>query len=120
MVKRLIAAIAVTTVMLGLIGSTPARAQAPSSPIADLEKRVHDLETKHTRHAEGAAAVVAPVLWMIGCGLFCARWARTTGRDPWLWLGAGLMFNVFTLFAVLSKHEEDKKARAKPPVHELA
>jgi hypothetical protein len=106
--------------MLGPIGSIPARAQDPASRLADLEKRVHDLETKHSRNAESDAAVVVSVLWMIGCGLFCARWARSTGRDPWLWLGAGLIFNFFALFAVLSKHEEDKKAHAKPPVHELA
>ena len=46
------------------------------------------------------------------CGAFCALWAQNTGRSPWLWFFAGLLFNVITIFVLLAKNAEDHHKKA--------
>jgi hypothetical protein len=48
---------------------------------------------------------------IVGIGFFCGLWARNSGRDFWLWFVAGLVFNIFALFAVLFAHDKDQKAK---------
>ena len=52
---------------------------------------------------------VAPGFEVLALAAFSALWARSTGRDPWLWLAAGLVFNLFALLAMWVKHEGDKE-----------
>jgi hypothetical protein len=88
--------------------------RAQDDRIPKLEQRVKALE-RRIADDEGLGSSVesylAPALTLLGIGLFCGLWARSTGRDFWLWLVAGAIFNIFALFAVWVKHEEDKAAR---------
>ena len=90
----------------------PGRGLADDGRLDQIEKRVQDLEQRsqqdaRTQHQPWAYTLSA--LELLALATFCALWARSTGRDPWLWLVAGLFFNIFTLVAIWSKHEEDKK-----------
>jgi hypothetical protein len=88
-------------------------ARAQADRLKRLERRVDALE-RHIREdgdsRDQAMTYVFPGLEILAVGLFCALWARSTGRDFWLWLMAGIVFNIFALLAVWIKHEEDKKA----------
>ena len=42
-------------------------------------------------------------------GGFCALWAQNTGRSAWAWFFLGLLFNVFTLIALLSKNAREAR-----------
>lgn len=46
-------------------------------------------------------------------GLFCAYWAQSTNRNPWLWFFVGLLFAPITGLVLLYKNSEDKAARPK-------
>jgi hypothetical protein len=46
-------------------------------------------------------------LILILFGGFCALWAQNTGRSAWAWFFLGLLFNVFTLIALLSKNARE-------------
>jgi len=41
-------------------------------------------------------------------GIFCAYWAQTTNRNPWLWFFLGFFFAPITGLVLL--HENSKKA----------
>jgi hypothetical protein len=78
-----------------------------------LEQRVSRLEKGRDLNDQalgGLGAYLISGLGILSVGAFCALWARSTRRDPWLWLAAGVVFNIFALIAVAVKHEEDKKA----------
>ena len=46
-------------------------------------------------------------------GIFCAFWAQTTGRNPWLWFFMGLLFGAITGIVLASKNASDlKKSKA--------
>jgi hypothetical protein len=87
---------------------------AQENRIQELEQRVSRLEKKardlDDQTLGGFAAYLFSGLGILAVGVFCALWARSTRRDPWLWLVAGIAFNIFALIAVAVKHEEDKKA----------
>jgi hypothetical protein len=81
-----------------------------------LEKRVQRLEQgkKSDITLENFAL---PSFALLALATFCALWARSTRRDPWLWFVAGLVFNIFTLIAIWVRHDDDeKKAKVAEPV----
>jgi len=41
-------------------------------------------------------------------GIFCAYWAQSTGRNPWLWFFMGWFFAPFTGLVLLVKNAEDR------------
>lgn len=57
---------------------------------------------------EGGYPSVALVQFLFG--IFCAYWAQTTDRDPWLWFFLGLFFAPITGLVLLG---ENKKGTAK-------
>ena len=98
-------------VLAALVTPTPF-GTAQDDRIRDLEQRVHKLEKSRDQDdqaSSGFGSYLISGLEILGVGAFCALWARSTRRDPWLWLAAGLVFNFFALIAVWIKHEEDKK-----------
>jgi hypothetical protein len=102
----------VLVVALWVVCLLSGRGSAQEGQLDQIEKRLRHLEqisrpNADTRHA--ASDFVIPGVAVLALAAFCALWARSTGRDPWLWLAAGLVFNVFALLAVWAKHEGDKK-----------
>jgi hypothetical protein len=100
----------------------PGRGLADEGRLDQVEQRVKNLEQRLQRDAGTQFQLwnfVASGFAVLALAAFCALWARSTGRDPWLWLAAGLVFNIFALLAIWSKHEEDKKT-AKVKVTESA
>jgi hypothetical protein len=100
--------LAVFLTIIGIACLAPSRSAADDGRLERLEKRVQQLEQRG-KQAIGPEVYALPGFTLFSLALFCALWARSTGRDPWLWLAAGLVFNVFALLAVWSKHEADKK-----------
>jgi hypothetical protein len=48
-------------------------------------------------------------------GIFCAYWAQTTQRNPWLWFFMGFLFGPITGIVLASKNAGDlKKTPAVP------
>jgi ABC-type uncharacterized transport system permease subunit len=46
-------------------------------------------------------------------GIFCAYWAQTTRRSPWLWFFMGLLFGPITGIVLASKNADDlRKSKA--------
>jgi hypothetical protein len=46
-------------------------------------------------------------------GIFCAYWAQTTSRNPWLWFFMGLLFGPITGIVLASKNADDlEKSKA--------
>jgi ABC-type multidrug transport system permease subunit len=43
--------------------------------------------------------------------LFCAYWAQTTGRNPWLWFIMGWLFAPVTGIVLLYKNDKDRQAK---------
>jgi hypothetical protein len=88
---------------------------------AQDDRRLEKIERRLTQLEERVGAADGPfdfikvfnpaVFPILGIGLFCGLWARNSGRDFWVWFAAGLVFNIFTLIAVLDAHEKDKKAK---------
>jgi ABC-type multidrug transport system permease subunit len=54
----------------------------------------------------GSYASVALVNFLFG--IFCAYWAQTTNRNPWLWFFLGFFFAPITGLILL--HENNKEA----------
>jgi hypothetical protein len=89
----------------------PGRGLADVGRLDQVEQRVKNLEQRLQRDSGTQFQFwnfVASGFAVLALAAFCALWARSTGRDPWLWLAAGLVFNVFALLAVWMKHEGDK------------
>jgi hypothetical protein len=62
----------------------------------------------------GNYASVALVHFLFG--IFCAYWARTTDRNPWLWFFLGFFFAPITGLILLNENSKDasnKKGREK-------
>ena len=110
---------------LGIL-TVPLLAQTPEQRIQELEERVRSVETRANKNtsstsaAEGRVSAVEQnladhaskgvVLYLFG--VLCALWAQNTGRSAWTWFLLGVVFNVFTVLALLSKNSEDRmKAR---------
>lgn len=92
----------------------PRSGWAQEDRLRALEQRVARLEGQRSRFVKalddlkGALFTVGTAL---AIGAFCAAWARSTGRDPWVWLAAGILFNVFTLLAILAAASKDEEAK---------
>lgn len=86
----------------------PGQGVAEGSRVDQIEKRVEQLEQR-TKPDIGPGTYVLPGLTLVALAVFSALWARSTGRDPWLWLAAGLVFNLFVLIAIWIKHDYDQK-----------
>ena len=88
--------------------------RAQDDRIRKLEQRVKALEQR-VSDADSPDSTMGGYLVgafsVLGIAWFCGLWARSTGRDFWLWLAAGIVFNIFALFAVWLKHDEDKAAK---------
>jgi hypothetical protein len=92
----------------------PGDGAAQDVRLNQLERRVQALEQGAEENGSlirSATSYLYPGLGVLLMGTFCALWARGTRRDPWLWFVAGLLFNIFALFAILIKHEDDKKLK---------
>ncbi|MDC0602542.1 hypothetical protein OAP14_05875 [Aliiglaciecola sp.] len=80
----------------------------------ELENKVNRLESQ-VRHLEDAQTTAESEisqlqesierngLALILFGVFCAWWAKTTGRSALLWFFLGLLFHVFSGIALLIK-----------------
>jgi hypothetical protein len=116
---------AIGLILLAVLGaSASGQEKSADSRMDALEKRVQQLEQKDNR--EGwivpripDMAFPAGFFWL-GVGVFCGLWARSTGRDPWLWLVAGLTFNMLTLFVIFHLWSEDEEAKKKKKAAEFA
>jgi hypothetical protein len=53
----------------------------------------------------GDYASVALVFYLFG--LFCAYWAQTTGRNPWLWSFLGFFFAPITGLVLLNENRKE-------------
>jgi hypothetical protein len=70
----------------------------------ELQSQINSLKTVIPRGTpEGGVLVLY--------GAFCALWAQNTGRNPWLWFFAGLIFSFVTVLVLLSKNSDDRRAR---------
>jgi hypothetical protein len=73
----------------------------------ELQSQVNSLKTVIPRgSSEGAALFLY--------GAFCALWAQNTGRNPWLWFFAGIIFSFVTVLFLLAKNSDDRRARVNP------
>ena len=52
----------------------------------------------------GSYASVALVHFLFG--IFCAYWAQTTNRNPWLWFFLGFFFGPIAGLVLLSKNRQ--------------
>jgi hypothetical protein len=52
----------------------------------------------------GEYASVALVNFLFG--IFCAYWAQTTGRNPWLWFFLGFFFAPITGLVLLNENKK--------------
>ena len=81
------------TIAVLLALSVPMPIPAQDSRVRELEQRVASLERDRAR-GDVLTSLVGYVASGFGIGsiaLFCGLWARSTGRDFWLWLAGGLV-----------------------------
>ena len=87
-----------------------AQEQAPVSVEArldELQSQINSLKTVIPRgSSEGAALFL--------CGAFFTLWAQNTGRNPWLWFFAGIIFSFVTILVLLAKNSDDRRALRSP------
>lgn len=69
-----------------------------------LERRATELENKLRNAGESGVTLML-------FGAFCALWAQNTGRNPWLWFFAGLIFSVIAVVVLLTKNANDNFKR---------
>ena len=114
-------------VVLTIIACRPIQAQAsPPAPVntlkADVDRLRSDvkqsqetveanrIETERLRDDVKKAEGV--VLYLFA--FVCALWAQSTGRNPWLWFFAGVLFSIFTALVIMYKNTQDRReARAR-------
>jgi hypothetical protein len=89
---------------------------AQDERLQKIEQRLNALEDRvapANKSFDFIEAYIPGAYFILGIGLFCGLWARNSGRDFWLWCVAGLVFNIFALFAVvLAKDKDDDAKRA--------
>ena len=92
--------------LAAVVFATAAPLRAAAEP-RTIDERVTRLEQRVGRaDALVSVSVVAAVL--------CAWWAQDTGRNPWLWFFAGLVFSVISLLVLLYKNAAEVRARRAP------
>lgn len=78
----------------------------------NLRFRVERLESE-IENAIDAEEIGAMLVFFIG--VFCGVWAQNSGRNPWLWLILGIIFNVVALIVLCIKNSRDVfRARGEP------
>lgn len=81
--------------------------------ISYLKTRIENLEITQSETKQEISAVRNTIrnngLVLVLFGIFCAWWAKKTGRNAWLWFFLGAIFHVFTGIALLSKTERSKR-----------
>jgi UDP-N-acetylmuramyl pentapeptide phosphotransferase/UDP-N-acetylglucosamine-1-phosphate transferase len=97
--KNFVAAIFAFT--LFVMFAPPARAQAESERLQQIEARLETVERETTHRVRDGMGVVAFLF-----GAFCALWAQNTGRNAWLWFFLGFLFHVVTIFVLLYKNSQ--------------
>jgi hypothetical protein len=88
-------------------------ALAQDDRLQKIEQRVSALE-KRVADKGGSLGWIkdyAPATPILGIGLFCGLWARSTGRDFWLWFVGGMLFNVLALIYLYCAIGDDKAAK---------
>lgn len=109
--------LAILAVLVLWPGGAAPQPETPSQPelatggqVSGIEERLDDLEDGRKEAAGGCGLAFL-------FGAFCALWAQTTGRNPWLWFFLGLFFSVITVIVLLYKNAQDIKARwqGRPP-----
>jgi hypothetical protein len=108
---------------VGILVLLSGRSLAREGRLEQLEKRVLRLEQREKQDVgilERAWSSLWPGFGVLAIAAFCALCARSTGRDPWLWLAGGLVFNIFALLAVWAKNEEDEKKRKEKAAEPVA
>ncbi len=89
-------------------------ASAQDDRLQKIERRLDALEQRGV--SDGNAwdrfeILAVSALPILGIGLFCGLWARSSGRDFWLWFVGGLVFNLLALLVLYDAIEKDKKAK---------
>lgn len=100
------------TLIFGLHSYCHSSETSDAEPISELERlqaKVRYLETAQTTTktdvSELQEAIKGNGLALILFGIFCAWWAKNTGRSGWLWFFLGAIFHVFAGIALLLKTE---------------
>src|SRR5262245_46091338 len=91
----------------------PGRGLADEGRLDQVEQRVKNLEQRLQRDAGTQFQLwnfVASGFAVLALAAFCALWARSTGRDPWLWLAVGHVFRIFSLVSICCGRELIKRA----------
>ena len=68
--------------------------------IAQLEYTIDTNELKLSKLDDFSQQNGLAILFF---AIFCAWWAKSTGRNLWLWFFMGLIFNFFTGIAIIVK-----------------
>lgn len=91
------------------ITETPENAVSASeiqSEVFTLKSRVNALDAELRSRKDYSKAAIVLILFLFG--FVSALWAKTTGRNPWLWLLAGTLFSIFTPLILLKKNSVNK------------
>ena len=105
-------------ILLLVLGSRPAESQEADRKLETVQRSLDRLESKlnsldsRVQRLEskiGEAAGEGAVLFLYG--VFCALWAKNSGRSAWLWFFLGLFFSVITVIVLLVKNAEDARRR---------
>lgn len=78
--------------------------------IRSLQIRVNQLEmsqSNNTRNVTKERDSIAAIVALIG--IFCAWWAKTTGRNAFVWFVLGVLFHFITAIVVIFKTEPGVK-----------
>jgi hypothetical protein len=100
--------------LLPLLTSAPGALMARDQNSISVERRLDELQSQvnslKTVIPRGTSEGGALFLY----GAFCALWAQTTGRNPWLWFFVGFIFSFVTVLFLLAKNSDDRRARGSP------
>lgn len=91
------------------ITETPENAVSPAelqSEVYSLKSRVNELEAELRTRKDYSKAAIVLILFLFG--FVSALWAKNTGRNPWIWLFAGIMFNIFIPLILLRQNSVEK------------
>jgi len=75
--------------------------------LAKLEAKVEIIQNQN----ESGLDKIGGALFLIFMGIVAGLWAQSTGRNPWLWLMAGVVFSIFTAIAMILKTDYDGKLK---------
>ena len=96
-------------------GGSDAQVESLQRDVSALEAQVSSLKQK-VQVLEADASSRVPdedtlFMALFFFAVFCGWWAQHSGRNPWLWFFAGMLFNVITALVLLSKNSTDMVMR---------